>query len=164
MSASWHRLLISSRCVLVMGISRSPVEHVVTIYQALPALVTELVAMGVVAIAATGDVASARTAQSVSCSVPVDFTIGAGSVRFGRPRDGAFSIFCSDFGISFASHAMASASVLCFWGSDIGSSKRRGPRHDTPSPQARAVIVFGRANSMPTRGSFAGTATGCPAL
>src|SRR5258708_12127955 len=52
-------------------------------YQALPALAAELVAHGVVAIAATGDVASARAAQSASRSVPVVFTIGADPVRFG---------------------------------------------------------------------------------
>jgi putative ABC transport system substrate-binding protein len=52
-------------------------------YQSLPALAAELVALGVVAIAATGDVASARAAQSASSSVPVVFTIGADPVRFG---------------------------------------------------------------------------------
>ncbi len=52
-------------------------------YDALPALAAELVAMGVVAIAATGDVASARAAQGASSSVPVVFTIGADPVRFG---------------------------------------------------------------------------------
>ena len=52
-------------------------------YQALPALAAELVAMGVVAIAATGDVASARAAQFASRSIPVVFTIGADPVRFG---------------------------------------------------------------------------------
>jgi hypothetical protein len=40
-------------------------------YEALPALAAELVAMGVVAIAATGDVASARGAQAASTTVPV---------------------------------------------------------------------------------------------
>ena len=39
--------------------------------------------MGVVAIAATGDVASARAAQAASDTVPVVFTIGADPVRFG---------------------------------------------------------------------------------
>ena len=38
-------------------------------YDALPALAAELVAMGVVAIAATGDVASARAAQRASSTV-----------------------------------------------------------------------------------------------
>jgi putative tryptophan/tyrosine transport system substrate-binding protein len=52
-------------------------------YQALPSLAAELVAMGVVTIAATGDVASARAAQGASGTVPVVFTIGADPVRFG---------------------------------------------------------------------------------
>ena len=52
-------------------------------YQALPALAAELVAKGVVVIAATGDVASARAAQAASRTVPVVFTIGADPVRFG---------------------------------------------------------------------------------
>ncbi|MGB8044254.1 MAG: ABC transporter substrate-binding protein, partial [Pseudolabrys sp.] len=43
-------------------------------YDALPALAAELVAKGVVAIAATGDVASARAAQRASSTVPVVFT------------------------------------------------------------------------------------------
>src|SRR5262245_32741551 len=47
-------------------------------YGALPALAAELVAKGVVVIAATGDVASARAAQDASSTVPVPvvFTIG----------------------------------------------------------------------------------------
>jgi len=52
-------------------------------YDALPALAAELVAKGVVAIAATGDVASARAAQRASSTVPVVFTIGGDPVRFG---------------------------------------------------------------------------------
>ena len=52
-------------------------------YDALPALAAELVAMGVAAIAATGDVASARAAQRASSTVPVVFTIGGDPVRFG---------------------------------------------------------------------------------
>ena len=52
-------------------------------YRALPALASELVARGVVVIAATGDVASARAAQAASRTVPVVFTIGADPVRFG---------------------------------------------------------------------------------
>jgi putative ABC transport system substrate-binding protein len=52
-------------------------------YDALPALAAELVAKGVVAIAATGDVASARAAKAASTTVPVVFTIGADPVRFG---------------------------------------------------------------------------------
>jgi putative tryptophan/tyrosine transport system substrate-binding protein len=52
-------------------------------YGALPALAAELVALGVVAIAATGDVASARAAQLASNTVPVVFTIGGDPVRHG---------------------------------------------------------------------------------
>ena len=52
-------------------------------YNALPALANELTAMGVVAIAATGDVASARAAQGASTTVPIVFTIGGDPVRFG---------------------------------------------------------------------------------
>jgi putative ABC transport system substrate-binding protein len=52
-------------------------------YRALPTLAAELVAKGVVVIAATGDVASARAAQAASQTVPVVFTIGADPVRFG---------------------------------------------------------------------------------
>src|SRR5213595_852658 len=52
-------------------------------YNALPALADELVASGVVAIAATGDVASARAAQGASATVPIVFTIGGDPVRFG---------------------------------------------------------------------------------
>ena len=52
-------------------------------YGALPALAAELVATGVVAIAATGDVASARAAQLASTAVPVVFTIGGDPVRHG---------------------------------------------------------------------------------
>lgn len=52
-------------------------------YGALPALAAELVAMGVVVIAATGDVASARAAQLASNTVPVVFTIGGDPVRHG---------------------------------------------------------------------------------
>lgn len=52
-------------------------------YTALPTLANELVAMGIVAMAATGDVASARAAQGASRTVPVVFTIGGDPVRFG---------------------------------------------------------------------------------
>ena len=52
-------------------------------YGALPALAAELVAMGVAAIAATGDVASAQAAQLASNTVPVVFTIGGDPVRHG---------------------------------------------------------------------------------
>jgi putative tryptophan/tyrosine transport system substrate-binding protein len=52
-------------------------------YQALPTLAAELVAIGVKVIAATGDVASARAAQTASKTVPIVFTIGPDPVRFG---------------------------------------------------------------------------------
>jgi putative ABC transport system substrate-binding protein len=52
-------------------------------YQALPGLAADLVAKGVAAIAATGDVASALAAKGASPTVPVVFTIGADPVRFG---------------------------------------------------------------------------------
>jgi putative ABC transport system substrate-binding protein len=52
-------------------------------YNALPALARELVAKEVVAIAATGDVASARAARDASTTVPVVFTVGGDPVRFG---------------------------------------------------------------------------------
>jgi putative ABC transport system substrate-binding protein len=52
-------------------------------YQAMPALAAELVAMRVAAIAATGDVASARAAQGATRTIPIVFTIGADPVRFG---------------------------------------------------------------------------------
>jgi len=46
-------------------------------------LCRELAAKGVVAIAATGDVSSARAAQAASRSIPIVFTIGGDPVRFG---------------------------------------------------------------------------------
>jgi ABC-type uncharacterized transport system substrate-binding protein len=52
-------------------------------YGALPQLAAELVAKGVVAIAATGDVASARAAQNASPTIPVVFTIGGDPIRHG---------------------------------------------------------------------------------
>ncbi|MFO1315499.1 MAG: ABC transporter substrate-binding protein [Burkholderiales bacterium] len=52
-------------------------------YKALPALASDLVGKGVVAIAATGDVASARAAKDASTTVPVVFTIGGDPIRFG---------------------------------------------------------------------------------
>src|ERR1043166_7040582 len=52
-------------------------------YNALPALAAELVSLGVAALAATGDVASARAAQHASDTIPVVFTIGGDPVRFG---------------------------------------------------------------------------------
>ena len=53
------------------------------VYGELPKLAKELVALGVSAIAATEDVASARAAQNASTTVPVVFTIGGDPVRFG---------------------------------------------------------------------------------
>jgi putative ABC transport system substrate-binding protein len=52
-------------------------------YQALPGLAAQLVAQGVVVIAATGDVPSARAAREASRTVPVVFTIGPDPVRLG---------------------------------------------------------------------------------
>src|SRR6266566_427459 len=52
-------------------------------YDDLPRLAADLVANNVLAIAATGDVASARAAQAASQTIPVVFTIGADPVRFG---------------------------------------------------------------------------------
>lgn len=52
-------------------------------YRALPLLAGELVSKGVVAIAATGDVVSARAAKEASANIPVVFTIGGDPVRFG---------------------------------------------------------------------------------
>jgi len=52
-------------------------------YSALPTLAAELVSAGVNAIAATGDVASARAAQLASNTVPVVFTIGGDPIHHG---------------------------------------------------------------------------------
>src|SRR4051812_32799688 len=52
-------------------------------YGALPTLAAELIALGVNAIAATGNVASARAAQLASNTVPVVFTIGGDPIRHG---------------------------------------------------------------------------------
>jgi ABC-type uncharacterized transport system substrate-binding protein len=52
-------------------------------YSLLPTLAAELIAKGVVAIAATGDLASARAAQLASSAVPVVFTIGGDPIRHG---------------------------------------------------------------------------------
>ena len=52
-------------------------------YNALPALAAELVKKGVVAIAATGDVASASAVKGATSTIPAVFTIGGDPVRFG---------------------------------------------------------------------------------
>jgi putative ABC transport system substrate-binding protein len=52
-------------------------------YSRLPALAAELAAMNVAAIAATGDIASARAAKAASSSIPIVFTIGADPVGHG---------------------------------------------------------------------------------
>ena len=78
-------------------------------YQALPALAAELV-KGVVVIAASGDVASARAAGDASTAVPVVFTIGGDPVRFGLVasfnRPGGHAT-----GISFASTMLGAKRV-----------------------------------------------------
>ncbi|HVL73577.1 MAG TPA: ABC transporter substrate-binding protein [Beijerinckiaceae bacterium] len=52
-------------------------------YGRLPALARELAALNVAAIAATGDIASARAAQAATRTIPIVFTIGADPVRHG---------------------------------------------------------------------------------
>ncbi len=52
-------------------------------YSRLPALAAELVAMKVAAIAATGDIASARAARAATSTIPIVFTIGADPVTHG---------------------------------------------------------------------------------
>jgi putative ABC transport system substrate-binding protein len=52
-------------------------------YSRLPALAAELASMNVAAIAATGDIASARAAQAATSAIPIVFTIGADPVRHG---------------------------------------------------------------------------------
>ena len=59
-------------------------------YGALPRLAADLVSKGVVAIAATGDVASAQAAKEASSSVPVVFTGWPSTVR-GSPSAHAIS-------------------------------------------------------------------------
>jgi putative tryptophan/tyrosine transport system substrate-binding protein len=51
-------------------------------YNALPLLAKDLVARGIAAMAATGDIASARAALAASRTVPIVFTIGGDPVRF----------------------------------------------------------------------------------
>ena len=52
-------------------------------YASLPAMAEELAALNVAAIAATGDIASARAAQRATRTIPIVFTIGADPVRHG---------------------------------------------------------------------------------
>jgi ABC-type uncharacterized transport system substrate-binding protein len=52
-------------------------------YSKLPELAGELAAMNVAAIAATGDIASARAAKGATTTIPIVFTIGADPVRHG---------------------------------------------------------------------------------
>lgn len=52
-------------------------------YGRLPALAAELVRRNVRVIAATGDIASARAAQSATTTIPIVFTVGSDPVPFG---------------------------------------------------------------------------------
>lgn len=52
-------------------------------YSLLPALAVELAALNVAAIAATGDIASARAAKAATSKIPIVFTIGADPVGHG---------------------------------------------------------------------------------
>jgi putative ABC transport system substrate-binding protein len=52
-------------------------------YSVLPALAAELVALNVSAIAATGDIFSARSALAATRTIPIVFTLGADPVRHG---------------------------------------------------------------------------------
>lgn len=55
-------------------------------YDRLPVLARELVDRGVAAIAATGDVSSAKAAQAASRTTPIVFTIGGDPVSSGSSR------------------------------------------------------------------------------
>lgn len=52
-------------------------------YSRLPAMAAELAAMKVAAIAATGDIASARAAKAATSTIPIVFTVGADPARHG---------------------------------------------------------------------------------
>jgi len=52
-------------------------------YQALPRLASDLVARNVAVIAATGDIASARAAQTATKTIPIVFTVGSDPIPFG---------------------------------------------------------------------------------
>jgi len=52
-------------------------------YGRMPALAAELVKQNVAVIAATGDIVSARAAQSATSSIPIVFTVGSDPVQYG---------------------------------------------------------------------------------
>jgi len=52
-------------------------------YRRLPALALELTRRNVAAIAATGDIASARAAQAATTTIPIVFTVGSDPIPFG---------------------------------------------------------------------------------
>ncbi len=55
-------------------------------YTRLPELAAELVGRHVLAIAATGDIASARAAQAATRTIPIVFTVGSDPISFGLVR------------------------------------------------------------------------------